>query len=186
MKILSEKPSKELSRSDKNLRSRVKLLGQLVGNTLVKNEHADVYKTVEILRKGFIQLKKKDNSKKRAQLITVIAGLEPKIVEQVIRAYTLYFNLVNIAEEDYQHRQRRKSVRTEGYANWKGSFYQTLKEFKNKGVTINELSTLLDSLAFMPVFTAHPTESKRRTISELQRRIFEFIDQLTDPRISEQ
>ncbi len=186
MKLMSENLSKELARSDKKLRSRVKLLGKLVGNVLVKNEHSDVYKTVEILRKGFIQLKVKDNSKKRTKLIELIAQLEPNIVEQVIRAYTLYFNLVNIAEEDYQHRQRRKAVRKEGYANWKGSFYQTLKEFKNNGVSINELSTLLNSLAFMPVFTAHPTESKRRTISELQRRIFEYIDQLTDPRISEQ
>lgn len=185
MKILSEKPSKDIARSDKKLRSRVKLLGQLVGNTLVKYEHPDVFKTVEILRKGFIQLKKKDNAKKRAQLVSVIADLEPKIIEQVIRAYTLYFNLVNIAEEDYQHRQRRKGVRKEGFASWKGSFYQTLKEFKNNGVSINELGTLLDSLAFMPVFTAHPTESKRRTISELQRRIFEYIDYLTDPRISD-
>lgn len=180
------KASKELANADKNLRSRVKLLGQLVGKTLVANEHPDVFKTVEILRKGFIQLKKKDNRKKRAQLITIIANLQPEIIEQVIRAYTLYFNLVNIAEEDYQHRQRRKSVRKEGYAPWKGSFYQTLKEFKNNGVSINQLSTLLDNLVFIPVFTAHPTESKRRTISELQRRIFEYIDQLTDPRISQQ
>jgi len=183
---MNTKAIKDHAKSDKELRSRVKLLGQLVGNTLVKTEHPDVFKTVEILRKGFIQLKKKDNAKKRNQLISLISELEPKIVEQVIRAYTLYFNLVNIAEEDYQHRQRRRSVRKEGFADWKGSFYQTLKEFKNNGVSINELETLLNSLAFMPVFTAHPTESKRRTISELQRRIFEYIDQLTDPRITEQ
>lgn len=183
--MLSLSPFNDLARSDKKLRSRVKLLGQLVGNTLTKYEHPDVLKTVEILRKGFIDLKKKDNPKDRQNLISIIAELEPKIIEQVIRAYTLYFNLVNIAEEDNQHRQRRKSVRKEGFAGWKGSFYQTLKEFKAKGISVNELQKLVDSLAFMPVFTAHPTESKRRTISELQRRIFEFIDQLTDPRISD-
>lgn len=179
------KSSKESINADKNLRSRVKLLGKFVGNTLVSHAHPDVYKTVEILRKGFIQLKKKDNPNKRAKLISIIADLDPNVIEQVIRAYALYFNLVNIAEEDFQHRQRRKSVRKEGHASWKGSFYQTLEEFKNSGVTTKELSTLVENLAFMPVFTAHPTESKRRTISELQRRIFEFIDQLTDPRISQ-
>ena len=43
-----ENPSKDLARADKDLRSRVKLLGQLVGNTLIANEHPDVFDTVEI------------------------------------------------------------------------------------------------------------------------------------------
>lgn len=173
-------------RSDKELRTRVKLLGTLVGNILVKHEDPKVFEAVEKLRTGFIELKKKDDTSKRESLIQVIEGLEPKIIEQVIRAYTLYFNLVNIAEEDFLHRQRRRTVRQEGHANWKGSYFQTLSEFKQQGVSKEELETLLNQLAFMPVFTAHPTESKRRTISQLQRRVFEYIDNLTDPRISDQ
>ncbi|MBL7003468.1 MAG: phosphoenolpyruvate carboxylase [Gammaproteobacteria bacterium] len=182
---MSDKSTNYFAGSDKELRSRVKLLGKLVGNTLIKHEHPDVYKTVEKLRKGFLQLKTQENPKKRAQLIRLISNLEPQIIEQVIRAYTLYFNLVNIAEEDYQHRQRRRSVRKTEYAKWKGSFYNTLKEFKDNNVSIDELRQLMSHLSFMPVFTAHPTEAKRRTISELQRQIFLYIDQLTDPRISE-
>ena len=180
-------PEKQLTynaRSDKELRSRVKLLGQLLGNVLIKHEDPQVFKSVEKLRKGFIQLGKQDNPAKRKQLIDHIDSLQPKIIEQVIRAYSIYFSLVNIAEEDYQHRQRRRKVRKLGYADWKGSFFHTISRFNEQGITQQDLQVLLDQLLYQPVFTAHPTESKRRTVMQLQRRIFEIIDDLTDPRIS--
>jgi len=170
--------------SDQELRSRVKLLGRLLGHVLIKNEDPLVYKSVEKLRKGFIQLRKQENPAKRRQLIVLIESLPPAIIEQVIRAYSLYFSLVNMAEEDSQHRQRRRRVRQKGYADWKGSFYHTIQELKQQGVSQAELQELLNQLSYQPVFTAHPTESKRRTIMQLQRRLFEVIDDLTDPRIS--
>ena len=172
------------TQSDKELRSRVKLLGQLLGNVLIKNEHPMVFESVEKLRKGFIQLRKQENPHKRKQLIALIESLPPDIIEQVIRAYSIYFSLVNIVEEDSQHRQRRRRIRKQGYADWKGSFYHTMQELKQQGIDQQDLQTLLNQLSYQPVFTAHPTESKRRTIMQLQRRIFEIIDDLTDLRIS--
>jgi phosphoenolpyruvate carboxylase len=172
------------TQSDKELRSRVKLLGQLVGNVLIKHEKPEVYKAVEKLRKGFIRLREQDDTAKRAQLINFIDDLEPSIIEQVIRAFSIYFSLVNIAEEDFQHRQRRRRIRERGFADWKGSYYQTMTELKQNGIDQHDLHKLLQQLSYQPVFTAHPTESKRRTIMQLQRHIFEIIDDLTDPRIS--
>ena len=169
--------------SDKELRSRVKLLGRLLGQVLIKHEDPLVFKSVEKLRKGFIKLRKKDNPNKREKLIQLIDSLPTDILEQVIRAYSIYFNLVNIAEEDFQHRQRWRRVRQLGYADWKGSFDQTVHDFKQQGLTGDDLQQLLAKLCYRPVFTAHPTESKRRTIMQLQRRIFEIIDDLTDPRL---
>ena len=181
---MSEKKSSYSASSDKELRSRVKLLGQLLGNVLIKHEDPQVFKSVEKLRKGFIQLRKQENPAKRQQLIAHIDSLPAKIIGQVIRAYSIYFSLVNIAEEDFQHRQRRRKIRKQGYADWKGSFYQTLSDFKQQGIEEEDLQLLLNQLSYQPVFTAHPTESKRRTVMQLQRRIFEIIDDLTDPRIS--
>ncbi len=182
--VMTTEKSIDNNSSDKELRSRVKLLGQLLGNVLIKHEDPLVFKSVETLRKGFIDLGQQDNSEKRLQLIALIDDLPADIMEQVIRAYSIYFSLVNIAEEDFQHRQRRRSVRKLGYADWKGSFYKTLSEFKQQGIEEHELEQLLNTLSYRPVFTAHPTESKRRTVMQLQRRIFESIDDLTDPRIS--
>ena len=110
------------AKSDQELRSRVKLLGKLVGNVLLKHESPEVFHAVESLRTGFIQLRKRDSEPRRAALIKLIAGLSPEVISQVVRAFTLYFNLVNIAEEDFLHRLRRISVQEQGHAAWVGAF----------------------------------------------------------------
>ena len=145
--------------SDKELRSRVKLLGKLVGNVLLKHEKPEVFHAVESLRTGFIQLRKRESEAKRKSLIALISELEPDVISQVVRAFTLYFNLVNIAEEDYLHRLRRESVRQHGHAAWIGSFRHTLEEFKDQGISVEALQDLCNRLSYKPVFTAHPTES---------------------------
>jgi phosphoenolpyruvate carboxylase len=172
-------------KSDQELRSRVKLLGKLVGNVLLRHEKPEVYHAVESLRTGFIQLRKRDSEARRKDLIKLINGLEPAVISQVVRAFTLYFNLVNIAEEDYLHRLRRNSVQQQGHAAWVGSFYHTLAQFKDQGISIENLQRMCDSLLYKPVFTAHPTESRRRTVMHHQREVFKIIDRLTDPRLSQ-
>ena len=172
------------AKSDQELRSRVKLLGKLVGNVLLKHETAEVFHAVESLRTGFIQLRKRNSEPRKKALIKLIASLNPAINSQVIRAFTLYFNLVNIAEEDFLHRLRRMSVQQQGHAAWVGSFFHTLAEFKDQGTSVENLQSLFDGLLYKPVFTAHPTESRRRTVMHHQREVFVIIDQLTDPRLS--
>jgi len=171
--------------SDKELRSRVKLLGKLLGNVLLKHEEPEVFHAVEALRTGFIQLRKRNSEPRRRSLIKLIENLQPGTINQVIRAFTIYFNLVNIAEEDFLHRQRRISVQKKGHATWTGSFHHTLEEFQQQDISREELQHLLDNLSYTPVFTAHPTESRRRTIMHLQRAVFTIIDQLTDPRLGQ-
>jgi len=171
--------------SDEQLRSRVKLLGKLIGNVLLKHESPEVFHAVEALRTGFIQLRKRDSEPRRKDLMKLIENLSPPAINQVIRAFAIYFNLVNIAEEDFLHRLRRDSVRQQGHAAWVGSFNHTIEEFKDQGVSQNELQTLFDSLLYKPVFTAHPTESRRRTVMQHQREVFKIIDRLTDPRLSQ-
>jgi len=173
------------AQSDAQLRSRVKLLGKLIGNVLLKHESPEVFHAVESLRTGFIQLRKRDSEVKRKALTKLIAGLNPGAITQVIRAFAIYFNLVNIAEEDFLHRLRRNSVQQQGHAAWVGSFNHTIEEFKDQGITNVQLQALFDSLLYKPVFTAHPTESRRRTVMHHQREAFKIIDQLTDPRLSQ-
>jgi phosphoenolpyruvate carboxylase len=169
---------------DDELRSRVKLLGKLVGNVLLKHESAEVFHAVESLRTGFIQLRKRNSEPRRKALMDLIEGLSPQVMTQTIRAFTIYFNLVNIAEEDFLHRQRRRSVKEQGYANWRGSFYHSIAGFAENNISESELESLFSKLSYQPVFTAHPTESKRRTVMHFQREVFSLIDALTDPRIS--
>ncbi len=168
---------------DQILRSRVKLLGTLLGNVLKNQAGEDIFDAVETLRKGFIALRKKENSRKRARLMQLIEQLDPDQLTHVIRAFSIYFSLINQTEEEFQHLQRRKQLLTDKQL-WRGSFDATLHSFVDDGIDKEDLQSLLNSLAYMPVMTAHPTEARRRTIMEGLRRVFEYEEKLDDPRLS--
>jgi len=168
---------------DKPLRSRVKLFGNLLGNVLSSETGGNVLAAVETLRKGYLKLHKEENPRLRARLSRLIQDLDPETLTHVVRAFNNYFSLVNIAEEAYQHKQRRQQVRSGG-ALWTGSFKSTLEEFRDQDVDAEALQKLLNQTAYIPVFTAHPTESKRRTILQALRRIFVIAEELNDTRLS--
>jgi phosphoenolpyruvate carboxylase len=171
--------------SDKTLRARVKLFGNILGQVLEAQAGGHVLEAVETLRKGYLSLRKRENALKRRKLAKFIAGLDPDTLVHVVRAFSIYFSLVNIAEEAYLHRQRRRQVRSGGPL-WTGSFDSVLREFNRDGVTLEQLQGVLNRLAYMPVFTAHPTEAKRRTVLENLRRIFLTSEKLNDPRLGQE
>jgi phosphoenolpyruvate carboxylase len=168
--------------SDKQLRAKVKLLGRLLGNVLLSNAGPEVYDAVEKLRVGFIELHKKEDSKKRARLMTLIESLDEQTLTQVVRAFSTYFSLVNVAEEASQLQQRRRKMRM-GDELWIGSFDSALRSFIDMGMSAERLQTLLDRLTYIPVITAHPTEAKRRSILYALRRIFLTNEKLSDTRL---
>ena len=170
--------------TDSQLRSCVKLLGKLLGNAIKLHAGKEVYAVVEKLRKGFINLQENHNEKQHDQLIRYIEKLDPETLKNVIRSFSKYFALVNVAEEAYQHIHRESLIISgkSGSALWEGSFDHTLKDCKSHGITINELQKLYNTLQFIPVFTAHPTEAMRRSKMEATRRIFATILELHNYR----
>ncbi|MCW8983046.1 MAG: phosphoenolpyruvate carboxylase, partial [Gammaproteobacteria bacterium] len=165
---------------DKALRTRVKLFGNLLGKVLQQQAGSDVLDAVETLRKGYISLRKKESIFKRRRLNNMMAKLDADTLNHVIRAFSIYFSLVNIAEEAFQHRQRRQILRGGGPL-WQGSFDDAFRQFKEEGITIEQIKDLVGQVSYSPVFTAHPTESKRRTILENLRRIFVVSEELNNP-----
>ncbi len=163
--------------SDAQLRSTVKLLGKLLGNIIRTHAGSNVYIAVEKLRRGFIKLHSDNDQTKHDQLIRYIEKLDDTTLTNVIRSFSKYFALVNVAEEAYLHIHRLDRLKR-GFESWEGSFDQTLREFKDSDIDVNKLQQLFDSLHYSPVFTAHPTEAKRRSKMEAMRRIFNSILEL--------
>ena len=163
--------------NDKQLRTTVKLLGTLLGNVIKTHAGKEVYNAVEKLRKGFIGLRENENSVKHDQLIKYIGKLNRNTLTDVIRSYSKYFALVNVTEEAFQHISRERHLKS-GYESWDGSFDSTLREFIDQKINGQDLQELLRHLKYIPVFTAHPTEAKRRSEMHLMRRIFSMILEL--------
>ena len=169
--------------SDRDLRQHVRVFGKLLGEVIQSHASMDIYEIVEYLRKGFISLRDKEDTVLRQQMMARIAGLDDVELTHVIRAFNLYFGLVNTAEEAYQYHNRNIQLRN-NEALWRGSFNDTLSQFKQEGVSHAQLQTLFNSLAYIPVFTAHPTESKRRTVMAGLRRIFILDQQMADTSLT--
>ncbi|MEN8106798.1 MAG: phosphoenolpyruvate carboxylase [Pseudomonadota bacterium] len=168
---------------DQELRSRVRLFGNLLGEVLREQAGEGLFHAVEVLRKGYIRLRKnEDNPALRKRLSRLIDQLTPDEITHVIRAFNIYFSLVNIAEEAFQHRERRRQARDSG-ALWLGSFTQTLQEFHDEGIDPQQVQTLLNDALYLPVFTAHPTEAIRRTVMLVLRRIFLTSEALNNRRL---
>ena len=165
--------------NDKDLRTHVRFLVNLLGEVIEERSGTRLFQTIETLRKGFIRLRKEHDSLLKDQLIAVINQLDDDTLRDVIRAFSIYFSLVNTAEEAFHHHNRQIQLRNGGDL-WSGSFLDTLQLLKSEGVTLEQLQQLLNTLNFMPVFTAHPTESKRRTVMEILRRVFLLDAQLTN------
>lgn len=175
---------------DRALRARVRLFGQILGQVIVRFARPGVYEMVERLRQGYIGLHRgaeSEAAEKRIDLLDTIDRLDADTLIQVVRAFTIYFQLVNIAEELALHKNRRDQV-AKGGRLWVGSFNDTLHQLHDARITPLEVSRLLGELRYRPVFTAHPTEAKQRTILECLRRIFtlaESMDEANDEHITQ-
>ena len=168
--------------TDDHLRAQVKLLGTLLGQVLLQLAGEDVFETVETLRRGFAELHQQEDQQRRTELMAMIDAMPPTKVELVVRAFSSYFKLVNVAEESFAHRNRRRML-SHGMPLWEGSFDRTLGDLKAQGMTVGMLQEMVDRLHFAPVFTAHPTEARRRAVMEGMRRIFLICDQLYSPTL---
>ena len=160
------------------LKDNVRKFGELLGEILQEQEDPAVYAAVEKLRRGYIQLRKQDDAILRAELMQTIDTLDVTTLEKVIRAFNTFYLITNIVEEDFRHRERRRAVQQSNSLLWKGSVRRTILELKQDGITADQLQNLLNQMRYIPVFTAHPTEARRRTMMDIQRRIFLVIDQL--------
>lgn len=102
-----------------------------------------------------------------------------------LQAQGIWFQLLNIAEENSGMR-RRRAIETElGPEMVDNSFAKAICDLKNAGVPASEIQSFFDSANVRPVITAHPTEAKRVTVLEIHRRIYLLLMDLESPRWTE-
>ena len=112
-------------------------------------------------------------------LLDIIKGLDIETINRIIQAYSVNFQLTNIAEENFGM-QSRRMIQKNGRA-IDGSIEHCIKMFKENGVSQEEIGDILSSLSISPVITAHPTEVKRRTVLEKHRNIYLSIFKKENP-----
>ncbi|MEB3196619.1 MAG: phosphoenolpyruvate carboxylase [Candidatus Sericytochromatia bacterium] len=157
----------ENERKHQPLREDIRYLGNLLGQVLREQAGPEVYAREEELRLGFKQLRATpDDQALRARLEAAIAELDTATAAQVLRAFTLYFQLVNLAEQHHRVRRIRQRGQEAEAPAPAGSLDAVIGGLVGQGVSPAALQALLNQLSIAPVLTAHPTEALRRTVLE--------------------
>ena len=114
------------------------------------------------------------------ELHALVTGLPARDAETLIRAFSTYFEVVNLAERIHRIRRRRDYLRAAA-APQEGSLRATVAQLADAGLTPQQAAALLQRLRFEPVFTAHPTEATRRTLLEKEQVMGRLLVERLDP-----
>jgi phosphoenolpyruvate carboxylase len=166
------------------LRADVRRLSSALGELIAESGGPDLLEDVERLRKAAIDLRESRGPaapRRLARVVELVDGLDLARAEAVARAFTVYFQLVNLAEE--RHRVRILRQRSRSASPVAESLAATLGELRAE-LGDAGVRELLAQLEIRPVLTAHPTEARRRAVVDALRRISQVMDLLDDQRLS--
>jgi len=174
MNLLPE--STDLSSKDMPLREDIRLLGRILGDTLREQEGEETFELIENVRRSAVQFRKTQDDSDGTLLEEMLDGLSPEETLAVVRAFSYFSQLSNIAE-DMHHNRRRRAHQKAGSKPKEGSSQLALDRVKDKHLGINEIKTFFDKALISPVLTAHPTEVQRKSILNCQRLISSMLDE---------
>ncbi len=162
------------------LRDQIRLLGQILGETVAELHGPGALDLVEGTRRAAVALRQGSLPGGREAFAATVASRSLEELELLASAFTDFFLLINSAEE--QHRIRVLRDRDRPDAPPDGSIAAAAREMRADGATAAEVQALLDRLLVMPVLTAHPTEARRRTVIDHAADASVALDRLDDPR----
>ncbi len=163
--------------NDDLLRRDVRLLGDMLGEVIVGLAGQDSLALVEEVRTLARDRRAGRHDAERA-LAARIESLDTTQAECVARAFSIYFDLVNIAEDRQRVRVLRERERERSPEPIGESLAAGIAELKARGLSAAEVQQALDRLAVELVFTAHPSEAKRRSIRAKLRRMRHSLQEL--------
>jgi len=169
----------------------IRLLGSLLGQVIAEQAGRELLDLVERVRRTTIRLRRVDDPSLRAGLVAELANLDADRAEVVVRAFSLYFRLVNLAEEREFIREARRADRaSQRGAGRRGSTADgsapddslgaAVDWLRRSGLDDTAIAAELGRLRITPVLTAHPTEARRRTVLIALRRIERLLGRLAD------
>ncbi|RKD94992.1 phosphoenolpyruvate carboxylase [Halopiger aswanensis] len=159
---------------NRDVRQDVRELGALLGDVIEEQTSRKSFETVESCRRAAIDYRSGD-LESRQPLISELENLSPHQQRIVARAFTSYFELINLAEE----RERVRTIRTESQEGTLEDSLETVAEQLGED-DVETVEQVLDDVLIEPTFTAHPTEARRKTVKSKLRAISTYLETLDE------
>ncbi|HEY0826653.1 MAG TPA: phosphoenolpyruvate carboxylase, partial [Bacilli bacterium] len=163
------------------LRRDVRFLGTILGEILVSEAGNELFNTVEKIREMSKSLRACFVPELFNTLKDTIRSLKPETRYQVIRAFAIYFQLVNIAEQNHRIRRKRDYERAAADSIQPGSIQSIIGELAKAGTSEKEVLNILEGISLELIMTAHPTEAMRRAILDINQTIANDMKEWDNP-----
>jgi phosphoenolpyruvate carboxylase len=167
---------------DQPLREDIRWLGRLLGDTVREQEGEHVFNLVESVRRTAVRFAREGNAQDRSELSTMLDDLPEGTMLSVVRAFTYFLQLANIAEDAHQIRQYREAALS-GTPRGEGSILHALSVVmhdaryeSNPERVANAMEAFFKTAHISPVLTAHPTEVQRQSTQRALQGILTLID----------
>jgi phosphoenolpyruvate carboxylase len=169
-------PERSEPSEQRALSADIHFLGDLLGDAIRRLAGEEAFALVEEVRAAAKELRVHPSVAAARQLRDRLDALDPPALRTLVRAFSLYFDLINLAEQ--RARLRALRARARGDAPVAETLESALRQLRDKGVNAERVESLLKRAIVAPVFTAHPSESRRRTIREKLEAISRQLDRL--------
>ena len=160
---------------DGPLRDDIRLLGAVLGDTIRDQEGADIYGIVEQIRQSSVRFHRDRSAKDAKALHDILGSLSPRQAALVVRSFSYFSHLANIAE-DAHHRRRTRAHDIAGSKPRLGTIRRALEDATSNGITKDELRAFFERAFISPVLTAHPTEVRRRSTQTWEMAVTRRLD----------
>ncbi|MDZ4187148.1 MAG: phosphoenolpyruvate carboxylase [Hydrogenophaga sp.] len=151
----------------------IRLLGRILGDVIREQEGAEAFDLIEQIRQLSVAFRRHADQSADKALKKLLKGLSGDQTVSVIRAFTYFSHLANLAED--RHHIRRRAVHERAGDVQEGSLAMTLQRLKNAGIAPAQVLQTLAHSHISPVLTAHPTEVQRKSILDAERAIAHLL-----------
>src|SRR6267142_3653029 len=163
----------QASEEDARLRKDIRLLGRILGDTVRDQEGADVFDLVERIRQTSIRFHRDEDRVARRELEHILDGMSTAETVRIVRAFSYFSHLANIAEDQNNIRQMRARSTA---APRPGTLALTLSHARAAGFSAADLRRFFKEAQVSPVLTAHPTEVRRKSTIDREMEIAALLD----------
>ncbi len=159
--------------SERPLVEDIRLLGRILGDVIRTQEGPEAFELVEQIRKLSVAFRRDADHEADKALKKLLKGLPGDRAVSVIRAFTYFSHLANLAED--RHHIRRRAIHERAGHTQEGSIDVALQRLRWAGITPRSISDMLATSYVSPVLTAHPTEVQRQSILDAERDIAHLL-----------
>lgn len=170
---------------DGPLRHDIRFLGAILGDTIREQEGEAIFGIVEEIRQTSVRFHRTRDPKDAEILHNILGSLSPRQAALVVRSFSYFSHLANIAE-DAHHRRRTRAHAIAGSKARIGTIKRALEDAKDAGITRGELQTFFENAFISPVLTAHPTEVRRRSTMSWELAVARRLDYLNGPDLTDE